>query len=117
MKPSIEKVLLQIALDLSSNLSSDLHYQRLISSIHQVFPCDASALFVLDHDGCLKPVAVQGLSTAVLGRCFPPKVPPRLQAILESNTLFDSNPTQTYQTPLMAYYWLMNMSILKCMTA
>lgn len=93
MNPSIEKVLLQIALDLSSNLSSDLHYQRLISSIHQVFPCDASALFVLDHDGCLKPVAVQGLSTAVLGRCFPPKVHPRLQAILESKhpVRFESN--------------------------
>ncbi|RYU48018.1 nitric oxide reductase transcriptional regulator NorR [Aliivibrio finisterrensis] len=93
MKPSIEKVLLQIALDLSSNLSSDLHYQRLISSIHQVFPCDASALFVLDHDGILKPVAVQGLSAAVLGRSFPPKIHPRLQAILESKhpVRFESN--------------------------
>ncbi|GGK41107.1 nitric oxide reductase transcriptional regulator NorR [Aliivibrio fischeri] len=93
MKPSIEKVLLQIALDLSSNLSSDLHYQRLINSIHQVFPCDASALFILDNDHCLKPVAVKGLSQAVLGRCFPPQVHPRLEAILQSKhpVRFESN--------------------------
>lgn len=84
MKPSVEKILLQIALDLSSNLASDLHYQRLINSIHQVFPCDASALFVLDDSGSLTPVAVKGLSQAVLGRRFQPELHPRLQAILES---------------------------------
>jgi len=84
MKPVIENVLLQIALDLSSNLSNDKHYQRLIDSLHQVFPCDASALLVLDQEGFLKPVAVQGLSSAVLGRRFFPSTHPRLEAIVHS---------------------------------
>lgn len=84
MKPAIENVLLQIALDLSSNLSNDKHYQRLIESLHQVFPCDASVLFVLDQEGFLKPVAMQGLSPSVLGRRFFPTAHPRLEAILAS---------------------------------
>ncbi|MDN3696089.1 nitric oxide reductase transcriptional regulator NorR [Vibrio genomosp. F6] len=84
MKLSTENVLLQIALDLSSNLASDKHYQRLIDSLHQVFPCDASALFVLDQEDFLKPVAVKGLSQTVLGRRFFPKAHPRLAAIIDS---------------------------------
>ena len=84
MTASIEQVLLQIALDLNVNLPSGHHYQRLIASLNQVLPCDASALFILDQEGFLKPVAVSGLSQEVLGRRFFPKTHPRLDAILQS---------------------------------
>ncbi len=70
MNSKLNNVLLNIALNLSANLASDQHYQHLIDGIDQVFPCDASALFVLDKQGLLIPVAVKGLSPAVLGRRF-----------------------------------------------
>ncbi|OBU13925.1 nitric oxide reductase transcription regulator [Photobacterium aquimaris] len=82
MNSKLNNVLLNIALNLSANLASDQHYQHLIDGIDQVFPCDASALFVLDKQGLLIPVAVKGLSTAVLGRRFFPQAHPRLEAIM-----------------------------------
>lgn len=84
MNPNLNKVLLEIALNLSSNLNSEAQYQHLINGIDKVFPCDASALFVLDEDGFLTPVAVKGLSASVLGRRFFPKAHPRLEAIMQS---------------------------------
>ncbi|PSW62294.1 nitric oxide reductase transcriptional regulator NorR [Photobacterium kishitanii] len=82
MNSKLNNVLLNIALNLSANLASDQHYQHLIDGIDQVFPCDASALFVLDKQGLLIPVAVKGLSPAVLGRRFFPQAHPRLEAIM-----------------------------------
>ncbi|WP_413112503.1 nitric oxide reductase transcriptional regulator NorR [Thaumasiovibrio sp. DFM-14] len=82
--PRVEQVLLQIALDLTTNLPEGHHYQRLISAVNQVMPCDASALFIFDEDACLVPVAVSGLSSTVLGRRFTPSNHPRLAAILNS---------------------------------
>ncbi|MDD1782659.1 nitric oxide reductase transcriptional regulator NorR [Enterovibrio sp. ZSDZ35] len=93
MHKSSEHILLQIALNLSSNLSDERKYQQLLDGIEHVFPCDANAIFVFDEDGFLKPVAVNGLSTAVLGRRFFPDVHPRLKAIVDSRTpvRFDAN--------------------------
>lgn len=84
MKANLNKVLLDIALNLSSNQNSETQYQHLIDGIDQVFPCDASALFILDQDGFLTPVAVKGISSSILARRFFPKTHPRLQAIMES---------------------------------
>ncbi|MDR9828225.1 nitric oxide reductase transcriptional regulator NorR [Vibrio sp. FNV 38] len=84
MKTHLNKVLLDIALNLSSSLDSEAQYQYLIDGINQVFPCDASALFILDHDGFLTPVAVKGLSQSVFGRRFFPKTHPRLELIMQS---------------------------------
>ncbi|MFM2587348.1 nitric oxide reductase transcriptional regulator NorR [Vibrio sp. TBV020] len=84
MYVNMNKVLLDIALNLSSNLTSERQYQHLIDGIDQVFPCDASALFIFDEDGFLSPVAVKGLSSSVLGRRFFPKAHPRLEAIMQS---------------------------------
>ncbi len=84
MNPNLNNVLLEIALNLSSNLNSEAQYQHLINGIDKVFPCDASALFVLDEDGFLTPVAVKGLSASVLGRRFFPNTHPRLEAIMQS---------------------------------
>ncbi|RTZ17997.1 nitric oxide reductase transcriptional regulator NorR [Vibrio aquaticus] len=84
MHQNMSKVLLDIALNLSSNLTSEKQYQHLIDGIDQVFPCDASALFILDEEGFLTPVAVKGLSSSVLGRRFFPKAHPRLESIMQS---------------------------------
>ncbi|WP_318511165.1 nitric oxide reductase transcriptional regulator NorR [Photobacterium leiognathi] len=84
MRVNVDKVLLNIALNLSAHLATDEHYQTLIDGVEAVFPCDASALFVLDHQGFLTPVAVKGLSAAVLGRRFFPKTHPRLATIMAS---------------------------------
>lgn len=61
-----------------------MQYQHLIDGIDQVFPCDASALFILDQDGLLTPVAVKGISPTVLARRFYPQAHPRLEAIMQS---------------------------------
>lgn len=84
MKANLNKVLLDIALNLSSNQHSEAQYQMLIDGIDKVFPCDASALFVLDEDGFLTPVAVKGISTTILARRFFPRTHPRLEAIMQS---------------------------------
>lgn len=93
MHQNMNKVLLDIALNLSSNLTSEKQYQHLIDGIDQVFPCDASALFILDENGFLTPVAVKGLTSSVLGRRFFPKAHPRLEAIMQSRdpVRFDAN--------------------------
>ncbi|ELK2038042.1 sigma 54-interacting transcriptional regulator, partial [Vibrio vulnificus] len=84
MSQTIDQAVLKIALNLSSTLSSEQQYQHLIDGIAAVFPCDAAALFVFDQDGFLTPVAVKGLSPAVLGRRYFPATHPRLERILQS---------------------------------
>ncbi|UJF17392.1 nitric oxide reductase transcriptional regulator NorR [Vibrio sp. SS-MA-C1-2] len=84
MKLSTSRVLLNIALDLSINMPEGEHYQRLIESLQQVFPCDASSLLVFHDNGLLTPVAVSGLPSTVLSAQFDPSEHPRLSAILAS---------------------------------
>ncbi len=81
---SIEQVLLNIALELNMGQPSSTHYQKLIDGLQQVLPCDASALFILDQQQQLVPVAINGLSAEVLGRRFLPDLHPRLGLILAS---------------------------------
>ncbi|MBD1576465.1 MULTISPECIES: nitric oxide reductase transcriptional regulator NorR [Vibrio] len=83
-KHSVERVLLQIALNLNARTPTSQHYQKLIDALQQVLPCDASALFILDHQQHLVPVAMYGLSNEVLGRTFLPELHPRLKTILAS---------------------------------
>ncbi|WP_434355305.1 nitric oxide reductase transcriptional regulator NorR [Parasalinivibrio latis] len=95
MKLSLARALLQISLDLNINLPTGHHYQRLISAIVKVLPCDACALFILDAKGTLAPVAVEGLTAETLGMRFSPESHPRLRAIIESRkpVRFDSDST------------------------
>ncbi|WP_039836077.1 nitric oxide reductase transcriptional regulator NorR [Vibrio rumoiensis] len=83
-KNSVEQVLLRIALDLNAGMPTTQHYQKLIDALQQVLPCDACALFILDHQQQLIPVAMNGLSNEVLGRTFLPNLHPRLEMILNS---------------------------------
>ncbi|WP_427979641.1 nitric oxide reductase transcriptional regulator NorR [Agarivorans sp.] len=82
--PTTEQMLLEIALELNSGVPSTQHYQKLIDSLQRVLACDASALFTLDQQQQLVPVASKGLSSEVLGRRFLPELHPRLAMILAS---------------------------------
>lgn len=90
---TVEQTLLNIALNLTTNLANKNHYQHIVEGIEQVFPCDACALFLLDKAGYLKPVAIKGIAKTVLDRRFYPKHHPRLQTIIESKepVRFDAN--------------------------
>lgn len=46
---NIDRALLDIALDLSNGQGDQSQYQRLITAIHRVLPCDASALFLMKN--------------------------------------------------------------------
>lgn len=84
MSQSIEQVLLNIAVNLNAHQPTYQHYQKLLDALQQVLPCDASALFILDDAQNLVPVAINGLSMAVLGRKFAPHENPRLEMIMQS---------------------------------
>jgi anaerobic nitric oxide reductase transcription regulator len=75
--------LLEVALGLTASLSTAKRYQRLLAAVRSVVPCDAVALLRF-RDGCLVPVAIEGLTPDTLGRCFEIEEHPRLKAILGS---------------------------------
>ncbi|MCW3173899.1 nitric oxide reductase transcriptional regulator NorR [Shewanella subflava] len=79
----LAQTLLDIALDLSQSLPKKALYQRFMTAVNQVMPCDAVAL--LEYQGNeLVPVAVDGLLPEVLGMGFAPHEHPRLEAIMAS---------------------------------
>jgi len=75
--------LISIVADLSTNMSAEQRYQRLLAHLCRIFPCDASALLKFE-DPCLIPLAVNGLSEDTLGRRFVINDHPRLAQILAS---------------------------------
>ncbi|MGZ5045591.1 MAG: nitric oxide reductase transcriptional regulator NorR [Methylobacter sp.] len=76
--------LISIVADLSTNMSAEQRYQRLLAHLCRIFPCDASALLKFE-DPCLIPLAVNGLSEDTLGRRFIINEHPRLAQILASD--------------------------------
>ncbi|HEY8097788.1 MAG TPA: nitric oxide reductase transcriptional regulator NorR [Methylobacter sp.] len=75
--------LISIVADLSTNMSAEQRYQRLLEHLCRIFPCDASALLKFENP-CLIPLAVNGLSEDTLGRRFVISEHPRLAQILAS---------------------------------
>ncbi|MDC0611638.1 nitric oxide reductase transcriptional regulator NorR [Vibrio sp.] len=84
MSTSIDQILLNIVLNLSTNNSPEYQYHEIIDGLTTVFPCDAACLLIFDQKGFLTPVAVKGVSNTVLGRRYLPKAHPRLDAIIQS---------------------------------
>ena len=78
------RALLAAAQDLTRSASSGARYERLLASVHHVFPCDAAALLRL-KDGVLVPLAVEGLLPETMGQQFDPRDHPRLAAILSAD--------------------------------
>jgi len=79
----IDRALWQIAVDLSNTMPGEIQFQRLVSAIGSVLPCDAVSLMHL-QDGVLVPMASHGLAPELMGRRFDPAAHPRLAAILAS---------------------------------
>ncbi len=77
------ELLTTVALDLTSALSAEDRYRRLLEVVRRVLPCDAAALLRLDGDALL-PVATHGLAADTLGRRFRLAEHPRLERICGS---------------------------------
>ncbi|QIZ77207.1 nitric oxide reductase transcriptional regulator NorR [Ferrimonas lipolytica] len=69
-----------LALDLTSGLSNQDRFDRLLTTVRTLLKCDASAL-LLYQDQRFVPLAINGLAGEVLGRRFALADHPRLEAI------------------------------------
>ncbi|MCY9873232.1 nitric oxide reductase transcriptional regulator NorR [Vibrio barjaei] len=77
---------LQIALDITSGISEQDRFDRLLSTIRQVLQCDAAALLKFDGKSFV-PLATDGLSADVLGRRFEIDNHPRFEAIARAGDI------------------------------
>ena len=77
--PDLE-LLLDLALGLTSSLSLDDRYQRLVRAVRRALPCDAAVLLRLDGEA-LVPLASYGLTEAAQAQRFSTDEHPRLQII------------------------------------
>ncbi|WP_020407525.1 nitric oxide reductase transcriptional regulator NorR [Hahella ganghwensis] len=75
--------LIELAVDLTSSLTSSDRFDRLLSTIRQTIACDAVVLLELQGEQ-LKPLAQQGLTADCLGRRFDVEAHPRFAAICSS---------------------------------
>ncbi len=73
--------LLDIALDLTTNLATEDRFRRLAEAVRRLVPADAVAVLRREQ-GVLVPVAALGLHPDVIGRRFAPADHPRLARIL-----------------------------------
>ncbi len=78
--------LISLVNDLSRQLPAEQRYQNLLKTLRGLFPCDACALLKLEQ-GFLIPLAINGLSEETLGRRFMITEHPRLEVILNSQSL------------------------------
>ncbi|MEM6161698.1 nitric oxide reductase transcriptional regulator NorR [Erwinia sp. P6884] len=72
--------LADIAVDIQVSLSRPDRFSRIISSIHHLLDCDATALLCYEAHQ-FRPVATAGLAPDVMGRRFQLEAHPRLEAI------------------------------------
>ncbi|WP_236442782.1 GAF domain-containing protein, partial [Pseudomonas syringae] len=77
------RALVPLVADLSREMPDEERYRRLLQSLRQMLPCDATALLRLEGD-VLIPLAVDGLSPDTLGRRFNVDEHPRFKALLQS---------------------------------
>ncbi len=82
----VGKEWIQVALDITSGISDQDRFDRLLSTIRQTLNCDASAL-LLFRDQQFVPLAINGLSADVLGRRFDVELHPRLEAIARAGDI------------------------------
>jgi len=75
--------LLEIALDLCANMTTEERYRRLAAAARREIPCDAITVLRIDGDA-LVPVIANGLHPDALTRRFSPAEHPRLQQILDA---------------------------------
>ncbi|NOH85800.1 nitric oxide reductase transcriptional regulator NorR [Vibrio sp. 03-59-1] len=71
---------IQVALDITSGISEQDRFVRLLATVRNMLKCDASALLIY-QDQHFTPLATNGLSDDVMGRRFDIEQHPRLEAI------------------------------------
>ena len=76
---------IKIVSDLARDVPDKERYQNLISAVQRIFPCDAAVLLRLEGR-VLRPLAVSGLESDVMGRRFVVDEHPRLSRIVNSRT-------------------------------
>ncbi|WCE31595.1 nitric oxide reductase transcriptional regulator NorR [Vibrio sp. SCSIO 43137] len=76
----------KVALDLTSGISDNDRFARLLSTIRESLSCDASALLLFKNQQFI-PLAINGLSEDVLGRRFDLDKHPRLEAIARAGDI------------------------------
>ncbi len=77
---------IQVALDITSGISDQDRFDRLLSTIRQTLKCDASALLLYSNQQFV-PLATNGLSADVLGRRFNVNQHPRFEAIARAGDI------------------------------
>ena len=75
--------LVSIATDLTSALTAEERYRRLLESLKRVIPYDASSLLRME-EGTLVPIVCAGMSSDVMGRRFDVREHPRLEIVCRS---------------------------------
>ncbi len=78
------EVLLEIARDLTASLATRDRYDRLLTAIRRVIPCDAACLLRLEGEE-LVPLAAHGLTEEALVRRYHRREHPRLDIILSGS--------------------------------
>ncbi|GAM76601.1 anaerobic nitric oxide reductase transcription regulator norR [Vibrio ishigakensis] len=84
--PQFQNDWVQVALDITSGLSEQDRFERLLSTIRNLLNCDASALLLFDEQHFI-PLAINGLSDNVLGRRFSIEKHPRFEAIARAGDI------------------------------
>lgn len=84
--PQFQSDWVQVALDITSGLSEQDRFERLLATIRTILQCDASALLLFDEQHFI-PLAINGLSDNVLGRRFSIEKHPRLEAIARAGDI------------------------------
>ena len=78
------EALLEIARDLTASLAAEDRYERLLSAVRRLIPCDAACLLRLEGEDLI-PLAGYGLAPEALVRRYSRRDHPRLDIILSSN--------------------------------
>lgn len=76
----------QVALDITSGISDQDRFDRLLATIRHTLKCDASALLLFRNQQFV-PLAINGLAADVLGRRFNIEQHPRLEAIARAGDI------------------------------
>ncbi|MCK8044368.1 nitric oxide reductase transcriptional regulator NorR [Shewanella sp. 1CM18E] len=82
----IDKAWFQVALDITSALSAQDRFERLLATVRHTLNCDASALLMFRQQQFI-PLAINGLSEDVLGRRFALEQHPRLEVIARAGDI------------------------------
>lgn len=77
---------LQVAVDITSSISEQDRFERLLITLRNILKCDASALLLYKNQHFI-PLAINGLSADVLGRRFMIEQHPRFEAIARAGDI------------------------------